>query len=579
MRDASIAVPARDRRRYRRLERAVRGQSRGRPHGRHRDEPARLALLGAGLEGDRLPDRQGRGQAGGRLHARRARERHHRVTPASFEPTIDYVVTKMPRFTFEKFPGAEPLLTTSMKSVGEAMAIGRTFAESVQKALRSMETGLTGFNEVEIAGSGATGDKDAIARRAGASRRPTACWSSPRPIAHGLTTAEIHAACKYDPWFLRADPRASSRPRSRSRARRACRGDRQRAAAAEAAWASPTRGWPSSTGTDEAEVAAAARRARRPPGLQAHRHLRRRVPLAHALYVFDLRGRRRRRRPNARPSPPTARRSIILGGGPNRIGQGIEFDYCCVHAAYALNEAGIETIMVNCNPETVSTDYDTSDRLYFEPLTAEDVIELVARRAAQRHAAGRHRAVRRPDAAEARARRSRRPASRSSAPRPTPSTSPRTASASSSCCSELEPQAAGQRHRARRRRGRARSPTRIGYPGRDPPVLCAGRPRHGDRPRPRRRSPRYMTQRGQGLGRQPGADRPLSAGRDRGRCRRARRRRRASTSPASWSISRRPASIRATAPARCRPIRCRPRSSPRSSARPRRWPRRSASSG
>ena len=258
--------------------------------GHHRDEPARLALLGAGLEGDRLPDRQDRGEARGRLHARRAHATRSRgVTPASFEPTIDYVVTKMPRFTFEKFPGAEPLLTTSMKSVGEAMAIGRSFAESVQKALRSMETGLTGFNEIEIPGARA-GDKDAIrARPRQADARPPADHRA-GAIAHGLTIEEIHAACKYDPWFLEEIAR-SSLPRARCATRRL-------AERAPGSCSSKRMGFSDArlaelSGTSEADVSRPRARARRPSGLQAHRYLRRRVPLAHALYVFDLRGRRR----------------------------------------------------------------------------------------------------------------------------------------------------------------------------------------------------------------------------------------------------------------------------------------------
>jgi len=287
------------------------------------------------------------------------------VTPASFEPTIDYVVTKMPRFAFEKFPGAEPLLTTSMKSVGEAMAIGRSFAESVQKALRSMETGLTGFNEIEIPGA-ASGDKNAI-RAALAVPAPDRLLTIAQAYRHGFTTAEIEAACHYDPWFLDAvagivavegEVRRAGLPGDAAGLARLKRMGFSDARLAELAGV--------------AEAAVAGRRA----AAGVHPVYKRidtcaaefpaLTPYFYSTYASEC------------EAEPTARdKVIILGGGPNRIGQGIEFDYCCVHAAYALKEAGIETIMVNCNPETVSTDYDTSDRLYFEPLSAEDVIEIV----------------------------------------------------------------------------------------------------------------------------------------------------------------------------------------------------------
>jgi len=294
-----------------------------------------------------------------------------RITPASFEPTIDYVVTKMPRFTFEKFPGAEPLLTTSMKSVGEAMAIGQSFAESVQKALRSMETGLTGFNEVEIPGAGA-GDKNAI-RAALAKPTPDRLLVIAQAFRLGLTVAEIHTACKYDPWFLEevrkivaieAEVRAGGLPQEGPGLVRLKRQGFSDARLAELA------------GTEEGAVAALRQR------LAVHPVFKRidtcaaefpsQTPYMYSTYEGDGIA-----VPEDEAEPSDRRKVVILGGGPNRIGQGIEFDYCCVHAAYSLKDAGIETIMVNCNPETVSTDYDTSDRLYFEPLTAEDVIELV----------------------------------------------------------------------------------------------------------------------------------------------------------------------------------------------------------
>jgi len=294
-----------------------------------------------------------------------------RITPASFEPTIDYVVTKMPRFTFEKFPGAEPILTTSMKSVGEAMAIGRSFAESVQKALRSMETGLTGFNEVEIVGAG-SGDKNAV-RAALAKPTPDRLLVIAQAFRLGLTVAEIHAACKYDPWFLEevrkvvaaeAEVRANGLPQDAPGLVRLKRQGFSDARLAELA------------GIEERAVAALRRR------LEVHPVYKRvdtcaaefpsLTPYVYSTYEGDGIA-----APEDEADPSARRKVVILGGGPNRIGQGIEFDYCCVHAAYSLKDADIETIMVNCNPETVSTDYDTSDRLYFEPLTAEDVIELV----------------------------------------------------------------------------------------------------------------------------------------------------------------------------------------------------------
>jgi len=297
------------------------------------------------------------------------------VTPASFEPTIDYVVTKMPRFTFEKFPGAEPLLTTSMKSVGEAMAIGRSFADSVQKALRSMDTGLDGFDEVAIAGAeGPNPDVvKAAVKAALAKPSPDRLLLIAQAYRHGLTTSEIHAACRYDSWFLeriREIVEAEERVRTGGlpndptgllRLKQMGFSDARLARLA---------------GTSEAEAAACRHR------LGVHPVYKRidtcaaefpsLTPYMYSCYEGDGLS------PSECEADPSNRdKVIILGGGPNRIGQGIEFDYCCVHAAYSLSAAGIETIMVNCNPETVSTDYDTSDRLYFEPLTAEDVIEIV----------------------------------------------------------------------------------------------------------------------------------------------------------------------------------------------------------
>ena len=290
------------------------------------------------------------------------------TTPASFEPAIDYVVTKIPRFTFEKFPGAEPLLTTSMKSVGEAMAVGRCFQESLQKALRSMETGLTGLNEVEIPGAPAT---DALVQRL-SEPRPDRLLAIAEAFRQGLDRERIRRACQFDPWFLEqieelvrieGRVRASGLPESREEVQGLKRLGFSDARLAELA------------GLDEAEVAARRRALGLAPVYKRIDTCAAEFPSATPYMYSTWEG--SGLAPAECEAEPSARRKImILGGGPNRIGQGIEFDYCCVHAVLALREAGFETIMVNCNPETVSTDYDTADRLYFEPLTAEDAIEI-----------------------------------------------------------------------------------------------------------------------------------------------------------------------------------------------------------
>ncbi len=295
-----------------------------------------------------------------------------KVTPASFEPTIDYVVTKMPRFTFEKFPGTAPLLTTSMKSVGEAMAIGRTFGESLQKALRSMETGLTGLNEVEIVGADGADPKDAI-RKALATPSPDRLLVIAQAFRAGVSVEEVNAACKYDPWFLRqikALVDAEANVRRKGLPKDAAGLQRLKARGFSDARLGELAGVP------ESKVAAARRRLAVHPVYKRIDTCAAEFPsLTPYMYsTYEGAG----LMPAASESDVSARKKvIILGGGPNRIGQGIEFDYCCVHAAYAMADAGFESIMVNCNPETVSTDYDTSDRLYFEPLTAEDVLEIV----------------------------------------------------------------------------------------------------------------------------------------------------------------------------------------------------------
>lgn len=294
------------------------------------------------------------------------------TTPASFEPTIDYVITKIPRFAFEKFPGAEPTLTTAMKSVGEVMAIGRTFQESLQKALRGLETGLTGLNEIAIDGAGEGDDKNAI-RAALATPTPDRVLKVAQALRLGATVEQVHAACKYDPWFIReiegivnmeARIRERGLPKDAANLRRIKAMGFSDRRLAELVLAS------------EERVASYRRKL-------AVRPVFKRIdtcagefasPTAYmySTYETGLAG------DDGNEVQPSDRQKIlILGGGPNRIGQGIEFDYCCCHASFALHEAGFETIMVNCNPETVSTDYDTSDRLYFEPLTGEDLIEII----------------------------------------------------------------------------------------------------------------------------------------------------------------------------------------------------------
>jgi carbamoyl-phosphate synthase large subunit len=300
------------------------------------------------------------------------------VTPASFEPSIDYVVTKIPRFAFEKYPGSEPLLSTSMKSVGEVMAIGRTFQESMQKALRGLETGLSGFDEIEIEGTEAGGDDASIRAavvRALGQPTPDRIRVIAQAFRHGLTVEEVEAACSYEPWFLRqiADiVREEGHIRVKGLPTDAADFRRLKAKGFSDARLAHL------TGSTEREVRAARR------GLNVRPVFKRIDTCAaefasataymYSTYETGALG----QIPVCESQPTDRKKAIILGGGPNRIGQGIEFDYCCCHAAFAFADIGVESIMVNCNPETVSTDYDTSDRLYFEPLTAEDVLELIA---------------------------------------------------------------------------------------------------------------------------------------------------------------------------------------------------------
>ena len=294
------------------------------------------------------------------------------ATPASFEPTIDYVVTKIPRFAFEKFPGSDTSLTTSMKSVGEAMAIGRTFRESMQKALRSMETGLTGFDDIHLDGIGQGDDKNVV--RAAVSR-PTfdRILKVAQAFRLGFSQEEVHQYSKIDPWFL-----AEIKGVVDTEARVIAHGLPKTATQLRALKA---QGFSDARLAHLAKVSEAdVRRARHDLGVTP---VFKRIdtcaaefasPTAYmySTYETGLSG-----DPVCEADPSDKEKIVILGGGPNRIGQGIEFDYCCCHACFALTAAGFETIMVNCNPETVSTDYDTSDRLFFEPLTAEDVLEII----------------------------------------------------------------------------------------------------------------------------------------------------------------------------------------------------------
>ncbi len=327
------------------------------------------------------------------------------ATPAAFEPTIDYVVTKIPRFAFEKYPGAEPYLTTSMKSVGEVMAMGRTFKESVQKALRGLETGLTGFDDIAIPGADGRDEaqlKSAV-RRALGQPTPDRLRVIAQAFRHGLSVEEIEAACSYEPWFLRqieeivaaeAEVRKAGLPGggvgvgaepasvpaslilSLSKDEAPLQQVQQQLRRLKAMGFSDAR-LAKLTGRSEAEVSAYRHQLGVRPVFKrvdtCAAEFAAKTPYMYSTYETGALG----QLPEDESQPSTRRKAIILGGGPNRIGQGIEFDYCCCHAAFALADLGIESIMVNCNPETVSTDYDTSDRLYFEPLTAEDVLELI----------------------------------------------------------------------------------------------------------------------------------------------------------------------------------------------------------
>ena len=318
------------------------------------------------------------------------------ATPAAFEPTIDYVVTKIPRFAFEKFKGAEATLGTAMKSVGEVMAIGRNFHESVQKALRGLETGLTGFDEVESLIGASDDEIEAALSIPGPDRLLIAAQA----LRSGFSVARIHAITFYGPWFLNriaeiiaaeADVVENGLPdNARSFHRLKSMGfsdarlaklatDHNLAIAVKALTPDLKNSRPTKFGYRvwmEADVFAARHSLGIRPVFKridtCAAEFEAMTPYMYSTYEAPSFG-----APECESAPTAARKVVILGGGPNRIGQGIEFDYCCCHACFALHDAGFETIMINCNPETVSTDYDTSDRLYFEPLTAEDVLEVL----------------------------------------------------------------------------------------------------------------------------------------------------------------------------------------------------------
>ncbi len=292
-------------------------------------------------------------------------------TPASFEPTIDYVVTKIPRFNFEKFKGSDKTLTTAMKSVGEVMSFGRCMEESLQKALCSMEEGLNGFNEMKI-GDGVNPDADQL-RAAISKPTPRRLLYVAQAMRHGMSIDDIYNACKIDKWFL---GRIQNIIKTEERIR-------------ENGLPTDPQGWmeikklgfsdarlAKITGGKEEAVTKARLKHNIRPVFKRVDTCAAEIP-SETPYMYSCYEGNGITPAESECEPTNNKKVVILGGGPNRIGQGIEFDYCCVHACYALQEAGYETIMINCNPETVSTDYDTADRLYFEPLTAENVIEII----------------------------------------------------------------------------------------------------------------------------------------------------------------------------------------------------------
>ncbi len=293
-------------------------------------------------------------------------------TPASFEPTIDYVVTKIPRFNFEKFKGTNKNLTTAMKSVGEVMSFGRSMEESLQKALCSMEEGLEGFNNTIIGTEGKEPDKDQL-RAAISNPTPRRLLYVAQAMRHGMGIDEIYEACKIDKWFLRAIQNIIEAEQNIINNGLPVDGE----------------GWMTVKKLGFSDLRLAKLVDVKESAITAARHKHNIRPVfkrvdscaaeipSETPYMYSCYEGDGVNPAESECKPTDKNKVVILGGGPNRIGQGIEFDYCCVHACYALQEAGYETIMINCNPETVSTDYDTADRLYFEPLTAENVIEII----------------------------------------------------------------------------------------------------------------------------------------------------------------------------------------------------------
>jgi carbamoyl-phosphate synthase large subunit len=282
------------------------------------------------------------------------------ATPASFEPSIDYVVTKIPRFAFEKFPTADSRLTTQMKSVGEVMAMGRTFQESFQKALRGLEVGVDGLNEK-------TQDREVLEKELG-EPGPDRIWYVGDAFAMGLSVDEVFNLTKIDPWFLvQIEDIVKIELELETTSLKAISADKLRALKKK--------------GFSDRRLAKLLKTTEHEVRAQRHamniRPVYKRVDTCAAEFSTDTAYMYSTYEDECEAEPTHNKKIMVLGGGPNRIGQGIEFDYCCVHAALAMREDGYETIMVNCNPETVSTDYDTSDRLYFEPLTLEDVLEIV----------------------------------------------------------------------------------------------------------------------------------------------------------------------------------------------------------
>ncbi len=299
------------------------------------------------------------------------------TTPASFEPSIDYVVTKIPRFAFEKFPGAERILTTAMKSVGEVMGIGSCFAESLQKALCSLETGLTGLDDLDL-----NPDKTQEMHP----QHVLAALSTPRPdrllviaqaFRHGFSVDEIHASCRYDRWFLEQIKRLVEEENRIRENGLPATGDKSAWRHLKHLGFSDAR-LAKLSGKEENNVTQQRLAAEILPMYRRVDTCAAEFPSKTAYFYSCYTPPAELAAPQCEAAPTSRKKVMILGSGPNRIGQGIEFDYCCVHAAYALEKAGIESIMVNCNPETVSTDYDTSDRLYFEPLSFEHVMNIIA---------------------------------------------------------------------------------------------------------------------------------------------------------------------------------------------------------